>query len=58
VSAGRLVRFDSDNHLINVFALDIADGVIQAVSSIINPDKLSHLRYALSDLARADREDE
>jgi RNA polymerase sigma-70 factor (ECF subfamily) len=29
--------------LINVFALDIVDGVVQTVRSVINPDKLRHL---------------
>ena len=29
--------------LVNVFALDIADGVVQTVRSVINPDKLGHL---------------
>jgi RNA polymerase sigma-70 factor, ECF subfamily len=26
-----------------VFALDVADGVVQTVRSVINPDKLRHL---------------
>jgi RNA polymerase sigma-70 factor (ECF subfamily) len=39
---GALVR-TSDGQLINVFVLDIADGVVQAVRSVINPDKLGHL---------------
>jgi RNA polymerase sigma-70 factor (ECF subfamily) len=34
---------DSDGRLLNVLALDILDGTIQAVRSIINPDKLHHL---------------
>jgi RNA polymerase sigma-70 factor (ECF subfamily) len=29
--------------LVNVFALDIADGQVRAVRSVINPDKLRHL---------------
>lgn len=32
-----------DGGLINVFVLDIADGVVQTVRSVINPDKLQHL---------------
>ena len=32
-----------DGRLINVFALDIADGVVQTIRSVINPDKLRHL---------------
>lgn len=33
----------ADGELINVFALDIADGRIQAMRSVVNPDKLGHL---------------
>jgi RNA polymerase sigma-70 factor, ECF subfamily len=32
-----------DGGLINVLILDIADGVVQTVRSVINPDKLHHL---------------
>jgi RNA polymerase sigma-70 factor (TIGR02957 family) len=45
---------DVDGRLINVFAFEIAGGVIQSVRSIINPDKLGHLGYPLSDLGRSD----
>jgi RNA polymerase sigma-70 factor (TIGR02957 family) len=34
---------DSDGRLINVMALDIADGQIQTIRSIVNPEKLGHL---------------
>ena len=34
---------DRDGGLVSVMALDIADGQIQCVSSIVNPDKLGHL---------------
>jgi RNA polymerase sigma-70 factor (ECF subfamily) len=35
---------DTEGRLFNVFALDIADdGTVQAVRSIVNPDKLHHL---------------
>jgi RNA polymerase sigma-70 factor (ECF subfamily) len=37
------VTHDAEGRVINVFALDIADGKVQAVRSIINPDKLHHL---------------
>jgi hypothetical protein len=38
------VRGDLDQgRLINVITFDIADGAVQAVRSIINPEKLSHL---------------
>jgi len=39
---GTLV-FDSQQRLIGVTALDIADGEIKSISSIANPDKLRHL---------------
>ncbi|HEY1537888.1 MAG TPA: RNA polymerase sigma-70 factor [Solirubrobacteraceae bacterium] len=35
--------FDRDGALISVAILDIADGQIQGVSAIVNPDKLRHL---------------
>lgn len=34
---------DPDGRLINVISLDIADGTVQTVRSVINPDKLRHL---------------
>jgi len=34
---------DSQDRLINVIALDISDGAIRAIRSIVNPDKLRHL---------------
>jgi RNA polymerase sigma-70 factor (TIGR02957 family) len=37
------MTFDPQGRLINVFALDVAEGQIQAVRSIVNPDKLQHL---------------
>jgi len=37
------VTRDGDGRVINVFALDIADGVVQAIRSVVNPDKLHHL---------------
>jgi RNA polymerase sigma-70 factor (TIGR02957 family) len=46
--------FDADERLVNVFALEVAEGAIQAVRSVINPDKLAHLGYPLSPLARRD----
>lgn len=42
--------FDAQDRLINVFALDISDGVIRTIRSVINPDKLHHLG-PLSDIA-------
>jgi RNA polymerase sigma-70 factor (TIGR02957 family) len=40
---GALVR-DADGNLIGVFSLDIADGRIQAMRSIVNPEKIAHVR--------------
>jgi hypothetical protein len=34
---------DSDGKLIGVMSIDIAEGRIQAIRSIVNPEKLSHL---------------
>jgi RNA polymerase sigma-70 factor (TIGR02957 family) len=34
---------DGEGRLIGVMSLDVAEGQIQAVSSIVNPDKLQHL---------------
>jgi RNA polymerase sigma-70 factor (ECF subfamily) len=42
---------DRENRLVSVLALDIADGAVTTVRSVINPDKLSHLG-PLSDVAR------
>jgi hypothetical protein len=39
---GALV-FDREGRLIGVMILDVAEGQIQGVSSIVNPDKLRHL---------------
>jgi len=35
--------FDRDGRLINVLTIDVADGVVQTIRSIINPEKLRHL---------------
>ena len=35
--------FDCEGRVAGVMILDVADGQIQGVSSIVNPDKLSHL---------------
>jgi RNA polymerase sigma-70 factor (TIGR02957 family) len=37
------ITHDAAGRVINVFALDIADGKVYAVRSVINPDKLRHL---------------
>jgi RNA polymerase sigma factor (sigma-70 family) len=45
------VTYDAEGRVINVFALDVADGVVQAIRSVVNPDKLGHLG-PVSDVAR------
>jgi RNA polymerase sigma-70 factor (ECF subfamily) len=35
--------YDASGLLVNVMCLDISDGVVQTVRSVINPDKLHHL---------------
>jgi RNA polymerase sigma-70 factor (TIGR02957 family) len=47
--------FDGEGRLISVMSLEIAEGQIQAVSSIANPDKLRHLG-PLADLGTLLRE--
>jgi len=37
------VTLDSEGRLINVMAIDIAEGQVQGIRSIVNPDKLRHL---------------
>jgi RNA polymerase sigma-70 factor (ECF subfamily) len=37
------VAYDPAGRVITVFALDMRDGLIQAVRSVVNPDKLAHL---------------
>ncbi len=50
------ITHDAEGRVINVFALDIADGKVQAIRSVINPDKLHHLG-PVSDVAlRAPRD--
>jgi RNA polymerase sigma-70 factor (ECF subfamily) len=46
-----LVTFDPEGRVVNVFSLEIADGRVQTVRSVVNPDKLGHLG-PVSDLAR------
>lgn len=56
---GALLR-TPDGELVNAISLDIVDGVVQAVRSVINPDKLGHLGpvadvYAMRRMRRANR---
>lgn len=43
-----ILTFDAEGRLVNVLALEIAGGSIQAVRAILNPDKLAHLGYPVS----------
>jgi RNA polymerase sigma factor (sigma-70 family) len=45
------VAYDAGGRVASVFALDIADGLVQAIRAVVNPDKLGHLG-PVSDLAR------
>ncbi len=51
-----LVTRDPQGKIVSVLCLDVLDGVIQTVRSIVNPDKLQHLG-AVSDMARIRRRD-
>jgi RNA polymerase sigma-70 factor (TIGR02957 family) len=37
------VTYDADGRVAGVFAIDIADGQVQVIRSVVNPDKLQHL---------------
>jgi RNA polymerase sigma factor (sigma-70 family) len=45
------VLYDAEGLVISVIELDIADGLIQTMHSVVNPDKLGHLG-PVSDVAR------
>jgi RNA polymerase sigma factor (sigma-70 family) len=45
------VVYDAEERVVTVFVLDVATGVVQAIRSVVNPDKLGHLG-PVSDLAR------
>jgi RNA polymerase sigma-70 factor (TIGR02957 family) len=51
------LNLDADGQLINVFEFEVIDGCIQTIRSIINPDKLTHLGYPLSDVGRSHTRD-
>jgi RNA polymerase sigma-70 factor (ECF subfamily) len=37
------VSYDAEGRVLSVLALDIADGMVQVIRSVVNPDKLHHL---------------
>jgi RNA polymerase sigma-70 factor (ECF subfamily) len=45
------VAHDAEGRVVSVFALDVDDGMVQAIRAVVNPDKLGHLG-PVSDLAR------
>ena len=45
------VMYDAEGRVISVVQLDVADGVIQEIRSVVNPDKLGHIG-PVSDVAR------
>jgi hypothetical protein len=45
------VTYDAEGCVISVFVLDIADGMVQTIRSVVSPDKLGHLG-PVSDAAR------
>jgi RNA polymerase sigma-70 factor (ECF subfamily) len=51
------MAFDAQDRLVGVVGLGIADGQIQTIHSIVNPDKLRHLDRVgdLGALVRASR---
>ncbi len=48
---------DLHGKIVSVFSLELADGVIQTLRGVVNPDKLQHLG-TVSDIARLPRRDE
>jgi hypothetical protein len=45
------VLYDAEGRVVSVLELDVADGVVQAIRGVVNPDKLRHLG-PVSDVAR------
>jgi RNA polymerase sigma-70 factor (ECF subfamily) len=45
------VMYDAEGRVVGVAELDVAGGVVQAIRSVVNPDKLGHIG-PVSDLAR------
>ena len=50
------VLYDAGGRVVTVVELEIADGVVQALHAVVNPDKLGHLG-PVSDLARRPRKE-
>jgi hypothetical protein len=43
--------YDAEGRVVSVVELDVADGVVQAIRSVVNPDKHGHIG-PVSDVAR------
>jgi RNA polymerase sigma-70 factor (ECF subfamily) len=56
-----MLAFDANGGLITVMALDIAaNGLVKTVRSIVNPDKIGHLGFPLTEsvgLIKDDKDD-
>jgi hypothetical protein len=50
------VLYDAEGRVVGVVELEVADGVVQAIRSVANPDKLGHIG-PVSDLARRPERD-
>lgn len=50
------VTYDAEGLVVSVLALDIAEGRVQAIQGVVNPDKLGHLG-PVSDIARLAKRD-
>jgi RNA polymerase sigma factor (sigma-70 family) len=37
------VMYDAEGRVVSVFELDVADGIVQSIHSVVNPDKLGHI---------------
>jgi RNA polymerase sigma-70 factor (ECF subfamily) len=48
------ISLDAKGQVVNVFTVDVADGHVQSIRSVVNPDKLGHLG-PVSDVARLSR---
>ncbi len=45
------IAVDPGGRLVGVLALDVAGNQVQAVSALVNPEKLDHLGLPIADLA-------
>jgi len=50
------VAYDAEGRVASVFSLDIAGGLVQAIRSVVNPDKLQHLGPTSDLYLRHDRD--